>query len=149
MNNAHHARCSVQHKETAQIKDNSTIQTAEIFLANVWIPMDQKAKENSGSGPSWHLGRGLAIPSLRLFRGFQGRVVWWIWVLENQFYSYRDYSLLWRFPISLVFCFVLRTMLSIKRFPGSKVQRCGSGEISAGPVFPAYDSGFLFLICQI
>lgn len=37
--------------------------------------MDQKAKDNGGSGLSWHLGRGLAIHSLRLFRGFHGRMV--------------------------------------------------------------------------
>lgn len=84
--------------------------------------MDQKAKDNSGSGLSWHLGRGLAIPSLRLFRGFQGRVVWWIWDLENRFYSHRDYC--GDFLSALFLFSFVRSMLSIKRFPGSKVQRC-------------------------
>lgn len=130
MNNAHRTRYSGQHKETAQIKDNSTIQTAEILLANLRIPMDQKAKDNSGSGLSWYLGRGLAIPSLRLFRGFQGRVVWWIWDLENQFYSYRDYCGNFLLALFLFFfCTPYVVDKKISRVQGSTV--CGSGEISA------------------
>lgn len=92
--------------------------------------MDQKAKDNSGSGLSWYLGRGLAISSLRLFRGFQGRVVWWIWDLENQFYSHRDYC---GDFLSALFLFFFCTPdvvdKKISRVQGSTVG--GSGEISA------------------
>ena len=75
-------------KGTAQVKDNSTIQTAEILLANLTIPIDQKAKENSGSGLSWHRCRGLA-PFLR-FRG-RGVLALWIWDLESPCDSCRGY----------------------------------------------------------
>lgn len=109
--------------------------------------MDQKAKDNSGSGLSWHLGQGLATPFLRLFRGFQGSACGLVDLGSGKSVLFVQ-SLLWRFSISLaiggsnVFFFVSSC---IKDFQSLRCVGLCSGEISAAwPVFPAYDYDCFF-----